>query len=152
METDKYFAIMKNGKFLESATWTSLNEKIETPDDVELFVAFFYDKPYIADLRGYGTHYYWPQIQILDANGTPTTYQRGAFKIKRIHPDEGSYYHKGRILEIENCLNNEIQSIGTPWVKEEKNFVRISDFYSDIIGILDDLNRQVAKQVFNLNL
>jgi len=144
MNLDEYFAIAENGKIFEAKSWESLQEKIKSQSKIEMYGAFYYDEPYITQQQ---TPYYWPQIQILDVNGKPTTYQKGAFKVKRIHKDEGSYYHKGRILEIENCLTNDVQSIRSPWEKDGKGYVKIQDFYFELMDILDDLNSKLSKEI-----
>ncbi len=148
MDTKKgtnYYAVTKMGKFIAAKSFEELQDTLKKQDekDIELYVAFMYDKPYITQQ---GTEYWWPQIQIIDKQKQPTTYQRGMFKVKHIYPDIGSYYFKGRQIVFENCITHEsIERVAES--TQDPQFVTIADFYNSLIDIMDELNRNACEQL-----
>lgn len=149
METKKeteYYAVTQMGKFIKANSWEELQEILNAQNEheIEMYVAFMYDKPHPTPT--YPDKYWWPQIQIIDECKQPTTYQRGMFKVKHIFPDQGCSYFMGRKIVFENCITN--QSI-TKYVTSNKDMesVTIADFYHSLRDILSELNKHGCEQL-----
>ena len=129
METKKeteYYAVTQMGKFIKANSWEELQEILNAQNEheIEMYVAFMYDKPHPTPT--YPDKYWWPQIQIIDECKQPTTYQRG--------------------IVFENCITN--QSI-TKYVTSNKEMesVTIADFYHSLRDILSELNKHGCEQL-----
>ena len=145
-KSTEYYAVTLMGKFIGAKSFQELQDKLieQKEQDIEMYVAFMYDKPHPTPT--YPDKYWWPQIQIIDECKQPTTYQRGMFKVKHIFPDQGCSYFMGRKIEIENCITN--QSI-TKYVTSNKEMesVTIADFYHSLRDILSELNKHGCEQL-----
>jgi len=102
-----------------------------------------YDKPYKTQ---FGRLYWWPQIQIIDKERLPVSYQRGMFKVKTIYPDAGSYYFRGRRIDFENCITHEVVE---KYIRQDENMdcATITHFYNSLRDILSELNRSACDQL-----
>ena len=87
-KSTEYYAVTLMGKFIGAKSFQELQDKLieQKEQDIEMYVAFMYDKPHPTPT--YPDKYWWPQIQIIDECKQPTTYQRGMFKVKHIFPDQ----------------------------------------------------------------
>ena len=147
----EFYAITPMGKYIKAYSLDELKESLEEQGEqkVEMYVVFMYDKPYIAQL-GKGNKYWWPQINIIDVNGNPTKYQRGAFRVKWIFPDSGSYYFAGRKIQFENCITNEIEEITISGNKSVE-YVTIDLFYTSLRDTLSKLNKEFCDKLIMSN-
>lgn len=141
----EYYAVTLMGKFVEAKSFQELQDKlaIQKEKDIEMYVAFMYDKPYKTQ---YGNTYWWPQIQIIDKEKRPISYQRGIFKVKYIYPDKGSYYFQGRRIDFENCITNQsVEKYVMP--SQGMDHVTIADFYHSLRDILLELNKSACDRL-----
>ena len=145
----EFYAITPMGKYIKAYSLGELKESLEaqSEQDIEMYVVFMYDKPYITQ---FGKKYWWPQINIIDANGTPIKYQRGAFRVKWIYPDSGSYYFASRKIQFENCVTNELEEITISGNKSVE-YVTIDLFYTSLRDTLSKLNKEFCNKLITSN-
>lgn len=145
MIKDKYYAISLQGKFIESNDWEELKKKVQSPNEIEMFVAFFHDKPYVTSFKN---EYYWPQIQIINHEKKPILYQRGALKVKRVKV-EASYYFKNFQFDLENCLTQELLTVYSAINNDtSKKYVAIDEFYHSLIEKLSEENKKISETIY----
>lgn len=145
-KSTEYYAVTLEGKFIGAQSFQELQDKLreQGEQDIEMYVAFMYDKPHPTP--SYPDKYWWPQIQIIDKDKTPTSYQRGMFKVKHVFPDRGCSYFMGRKIVFENCITNQsVEKYVMP--NREMDHVTIADFYYSLRDILLELNRNACDQL-----
>ena len=145
----KFYAITSMGKYVKAQSIQELTQILseQKETDIDMYVAFLYDRPYIT--QG-GNAFWWPQINIIDKEGKPTIYQRGVYRVKWIYPDRGTSYFQGRTIIFENCVTNETverQVLG------DRRFdaTTIELFYTSLRDILLELNRSFCDKLIKNN-
>ena len=137
---DEYYIITKRGKLIKrkEKDFDEFKELANTISDIDMCVAFYYnDKPYVT--QG-GYCYYWPQIQIIDKNGYPTTYRKGNYIVKNIHKDIGTSYFGCRQIDLIKCDTQEIFPVYIYGdVLRTISYTKIEDFYNTLMMMLETL-------------
>ena len=107
MKKDAFYAITKQNKILKADTWEELLERTPIRKEIEMYVIFHYDKPYITQ---FGNHYYWPQIEIVNRRKTQKYFQRGKLKIMRVIVN-GTYYLHSFRFDLFNCRTHNLFTV-----------------------------------------
>nr|WP_122119784.1 hypothetical protein [Alistipes megaguti] len=65
-KSTEYYAVTLEGKFIEAQSFQELQDKLreQGEQDIEMYVAFMYDKSHPTP--SYPDKYWWPQIQIIN--------------------------------------------------------------------------------------
>lgn len=142
----EYYAVTSMGKFVGAKSFQELQTKLteQKEQDIEMYVVFMYDKPHPTP--SYPDRYWWPQIQIIDKEKRPTSYQRGMFRVKHIFPDSGCSYFMGRKIVFENCITNQSEERYV-MLNREMDHVTIADFYHSLRDLLLELNRTACDRL-----
>ena len=141
MKKDAFYAITKQNKILKADTWEELLEKAPLRKEIKMYVIFHYDKPYITQ---FGTHYYWPQIEIVNRRKAQKYFQRGKLKIMRVIVN-GTYYLHSFRFDLLNCVTHELFSVyytnHDTTVKEPSIF----DLYNKLSDVLVAENDKIKQ-------
>lgn len=141
MKKDGFYAITKQNKILEADTWDELLEKALLRKEIKMYIIFHYDKPYITQC---GTHYYWPQIKIVNRRKDQKYFQRGKLKIMRVIV-YGTYYLHSFRFDLLNCVTHELFSV---YYTNSDTFVKeptINVFYNKLCDMLVAENDKIKQ-------